>query len=267
MGFGRFGGLPQPLHALPLLAEDALGLLGRVEDVQGVLRHGLTGGAAALLQQGDPALQALARIRHDVLQRRPGAQRLQPRPPGAVGGPAPRNQTRLVGSTPTRTGRPWKKISSRHPTRIKARHWRVEDRQDPPGAAAGRLDDPVQGRAAGTGRGAQDDGQEPADLVEAQAHRGGGDSELLPSGLGEVDGLLQPRPELRILVAQGLELVEELLPRRSAGMLGFDGGVDLLGMVVGGLPATAGLWAWAVTSPCGPQSRRPHWRSRWPRVS
>ena len=98
----------------------------------------------------------------------------------------------------------------------------------------------MQGRAAGAGRGAQDEGQEDEDLVEAQAHRGGGDGELLPSGLGEVDGLREPVPELGILVAEGLELVEELRPRRSAGMLGLDGGLDLLGMVVDGLSATVG---------------------------
>jgi hypothetical protein len=152
----------------------------------------------------------------------------------------PRNQTRLAGSTPTRTGRPWKKISIETADQDQGAALGIEDLQHLPGAAPGRLDDPVQSRAAGAGRGAQDDGQEPADLVEAQAHRGGGDSELWPSALGEVDGLLQPRPELRILVAEGLELVEELPPRGSAGMLGFDGGVDLLGMVVGGLTTTAG---------------------------
>ena len=44
------------------------------------------------------------------------------RSPRAIVGLGPRNQAMLAGSTPTSTGRPWKKISSRQPTRTNARH-------------------------------------------------------------------------------------------------------------------------------------------------
>ena len=42
-------------------------------------------------------------------------------------------------------------------------------------------------------------------------------------------------------MAQGLDLSQELPPRGSAGMLGLDGGLDFLGVILRGLTATGGV--------------------------
>ena len=78
-------------------------------------------------------------------------------------------------------------------------------------------------------------------MVEAQAHGQGGDSELALLGRREFDGLEQPVPELSILAAERFVLPDQFLSGRAAAVLGLDGGQDLLGMVIGGLAATAGL--------------------------
>jgi hypothetical protein len=163
VGFGGFGLLPQPLHPMPLSAEDPLGLLGRMEHVQPVLRHRLTRDAAVLLQWRDPALQARARIRHDVLQRRPGAQRLPPRRPVPVGR-ATAEEPHQAGRLDTdQDGAAMEEDLIQASDQDQGVAPSVEDLQDATGATPGRLDDPMHSRAAGTGRGAQDDGQEPAD--------------------------------------------------------------------------------------------------------
>src|SRR5438270_265206 len=70
---------------------------------------------------------------------------------------------------------------------------------------------------------------------------GGGAGELVPPGLGEVDGLPQPVPELGVLGLERPETTEQLLSRRSAVMLGQDGVLDLAGVVVDSLPAAQGV--------------------------
>ena len=89
--------------------------------------------------------------------------------------------------------------------------------------------------------GAQEDGQQDDELVEAQAHGQGRDGELLLLGQGELDGLEQPVPELGVLPAEGFVLPDQFLSGGSAAVLGLDGGQDLLGMVVDALAATTGL--------------------------
>ena len=63
-------------------------------------------------------------------------------------------------------------------------------------------------------------------LVEAQAHGQGRDGELLLLGRGELDGLEQPVPELGVLPAEGLVLLDQFAlesvrrrarPRRRPG--------------------------------------------------
>src|SRR5262249_770278 len=105
---------------------------------------------------------------------------------------------------------------------------------------------------AGAGRDPDDDGQEGTDLAEAQAHRGGGDDELVPPGRGEVDGLPQPVPEPGVLGLKGPEPIEELPSRRPALLLGRDGGLDLAGVVgLGGGVVDGRPTAWDLASPPG----------------
>jgi hypothetical protein len=86
-----------------------------------------------------------------------------------------------------------------------------------------------------------DDGQQGANLVEAQAHGQGRDRELLFLGQGEVDGLEQPIRELGVLTAEDVVALDQFLSGRSAAMLSLDGGQDLLGVAEDALTATAGL--------------------------
>jgi hypothetical protein len=212
-----------------------------VEDVQAVLRHRLAATAAVLLYQGDAALQSLARVRHDVLQRRPGSQRLVPGRPGAIV-PAPAQEPGHARRLDAHQDGPAVEedlIQAADQDQGVAAA--IQGLQDASGATAGGLHDPVQGRPAGAGHATDDDRQQGGDLAEAQPHRGGRDGELVPFGLGEVDRLLQPVPELGVLGLEGLDPVEELLPWGADTMLGGDGVLDLLGVVVDGLPAAPGV--------------------------
>src|SRR5215470_12855284 len=116
----------------------------------------------------------------------------------------------------------------------------VQPFQDGPGSSAGGLDPPMDLRATGSGRGTQEDSKQDEGLVEAQAHGQGSHGELLLLGLGELDGVKEPVPELGVLAAEVLILLEEWLPGGSAAVAGLDGSQDLLGMIVVGLTATAG---------------------------
>src|SRR5271154_581732 len=99
----------------------------------------------------------------------------------------------------------------------------------------------MNGGATGTRRGAQEDSQQSEDLIEAQSHGQGRDGELLLFGQGELDGLEQPIPELGVLAAEDVVLLDQSFASRSAAVLGLNGGQDLLGMIVDALAATAGL--------------------------
>ena len=151
------------------------------------------------------------------------------------------NQTMLWGSTPTRTGRRRKKISSRQPTSTKVSAGVIQWLEDLAGGGGGGLDPAMNGGATGTRLHAQEDGQQGEGLVEAQAHGQGRDGELLLLGQRELDGLEQPVPELGVLLAEGGVLLDQLLAGGSAAVLGLDGGQDLVGVVVDALAATAGL--------------------------
>ena len=70
---------------------------------------------------------------------------------------------------------------------------RVEGPQDTPGRQPGGLDPAVHRGATGAGPRPQDQGEQGEDLVEAQAHRGGGDGELVLLEDGEFDGLFRSR--------------------------------------------------------------------------
>ena len=99
----------------------------------------------------------------------------------------------------------------------------------------------MNGGATGTSRRAQEERQQGQDLVEAQAHGQGRRGEFLLLGRWELDGLEQPVPELGVLVAEEIVLLNQFLSSRSATVLGFNGGQNLLGMIVDALAATAGL--------------------------
>jgi hypothetical protein len=86
----------------------------------------------------------------------------------------------------------------------------------------------------------QDQRQQDEDLIEAQAHGRGRDSELVLLVRGKLDGLSQPFPEARILLTEVGILLDQFGTCRPAGVLGLDGRPDLLGMVVDGLSAAVG---------------------------
>src|SRR5262245_58555012 len=117
----------------------------------------------------------------------------------------------------------------------------VQPLEDGPGGRAGGWDPPMNSRATRSGRGAQEDGQQDPDWVEAQAHGQGRHSELLLLGQRELDGLEQPIPELEVLPAEGGVLFDQFLSAGSAAVLGLDGGQDLLGMIGDALAAATGL--------------------------
>jgi len=92
---------------------------------------------------------------------------------------------------------------------------------------------------------AQEEVEQDEDLVEAQSHGRGGDGELALLLRGEVDGQVEPVPELGILATEVLIPLDQLGARRSAVMSVLDGGLDLPGMIVDGLPATVGAFGLA----------------------
>ena len=116
----------------------------------------------------------------------------------------------------------------------------IEVLQDALRCLPGGLDPALNRGATGACLRAQDQRQQDEDLIEAQAHRRGRDGELVLLGRGELDGLSQPVPESRILLAEVLSLLDQFGARRPAGVLGLDGGLDLLGMVVDSLSAAVG---------------------------
>lgn len=87
--------------------------------------------------------------------------------------------------------------------------------------------------------GGQDDGHQAGDLAAAEAHRRRHGSEVAARGLGKLDGLPEPLPELPILPAEGLDLVEQLLSRRPAVGPIRHRLLDPLGVLIEGLSATA----------------------------
>ena len=117
----------------------------------------------------------------------------------------------------------------------------IEVLQDPPRRDPGGLDPAVERGSTGACLRPQDQRQQDEDLIEAQAHGRGRDGELVLLVRGELDGLSQPFPEPRILLAEVVRiLLDQFGTRRPAGVLGRDGGLDLLGMVVDGLSAAVG---------------------------
>ena len=95
-------------------------LLGGVEHIEAVLQRRLPVLLPLLLHRGDPGLQARSRIRQDVRERGKSCNARDQVDPVRSSAFWPKNQTMLVGSTPTSTGRRWKKISSRQPTSTNA---------------------------------------------------------------------------------------------------------------------------------------------------
>src|SRR5512135_359408 len=234
------GLFPEPFHAAPTQTQDTPGLPRRVEDVPAVLQQGLLALAALLLHPVDPGLQARARIGHDVSQRGPFVQRREPG--GAL------TIIDLLAEEPDHAGRfhPHQDRAVMEEDLIEAANQDqrpalpVEVLEDTGRLLSGRLDPALDRRSTGACFGAQDQGQQGEDLIEAQAHRRGRDGELVLLARGELDGLSEPVPESGILLAEALVLLDQFGVRRSAGVLGLDGGLDLLGVVVDGLSATLG---------------------------
>ena len=113
----------------------------------------------------------------------------------------------------------------------------IEVFQGPPRRLPGGLDPTLNRGATGACLCPQDQRQQDKDLIEAQAHGRGRNGELPWLGRGELNGLSQPVPESRILVAEIVVLLVRFGARRPAGVLGRDGGLDLVGLVGDGLSA------------------------------
>src|SRR5262249_30107102 len=123
---GGLGLLPGPLRAVPQRREHPPGLVLGMKDIQS-LHHPdrLTGVLLAIaLPRSDARLESRSRVADDRMQPAPGLQFPQPVAPWQLSAFRPMNQTMLWGSTPTRTGRRWQKISSRQPTRTRVRQAR-----------------------------------------------------------------------------------------------------------------------------------------------
>ena len=103
----------------------------------------------------------------------------------------------LWGSTPTRTGRRWKKISSRQPTRTKVRH-AIEWLEDLPGGGGRGLDPAMNGGATGAGRRPRRMASKARVWLRLKPMARAVTANCCCSAR-ELDGLGQPVPELGVL--------------------------------------------------------------------
>jgi hypothetical protein len=87
--------------------------------------------------------------------------------------------------------------------------------------------------------------------METEPHGPGVGGELLLLGLGKLDGVFEPDAELSIFLAEGLILLNELLPRRATGVLGRDSLKDFATMIVDSLAAAMGLLGLLGDGPVG----------------
>ena len=117
----------------------------------------------------------------------------------------------------------------------------VEDLQQPAGTASLLLHPAPQGRTTRPQCGGQENGQQGEGLLQAEAQGGCLHGELPALGLGALEALVQPVPQLLVLLAQALVLGKEVFAGRARPLGVGDGVLDLLGMVVGGLPTTTAL--------------------------
>src|SRR5512143_898293 len=192
-----------------------------------------------LLHGGDPHLQATARVRRDIRQRGPVAQRLRPSRPRAVVSLLAQEPGHAGGLDAHEYGAAVEEDLIETADQDQDPALRIEELQDASRREPRGFDPAVQGGTTGAGLRAENQGQEDEDLVEAQSHRRSGAGELTLLARGELDGPSEPVPELGILVTELLILGDQLGTRRSPIVRVFDGGLDLLGMLVGRLSATA----------------------------
>ena len=153
----------------------------------------------------------------------------------------PRNQTMLWGSTPTRTGRRWKKISSRQPTRTKVRAARSSRLRTAPAAVPAawtqRCTVERPGAAAAPKRMANK--TRVWLRLKPMARAVTANSCCLASGNSMV--WHSQSQSWAFSRRRASFSADQLLSGGSAAVLGLDGGQDLLGMIVDALSATAGL--------------------------
>jgi hypothetical protein len=190
---------------------------------------------------GDGRLQPGARVADDPAQRAPGLQFREPGRTAAIVGLLPHEPHQAVGLDADQDYSAVEEDLIEAADQDQRPAGAIEWPEDPAGGGGCGLAPTMVRRTTRGGAGAQEDGQQGEDLVEAQAHGQGGDGELHLLGRRELDGLGLPVPELGVLAAEGLVLWDQFVPSGPAAMLGLDGGQDLPGMIVGALAATAGL--------------------------
>ena len=174
---------------------DAPRLLGGVEHIEAVLQRRFPVLLPLLLHRSDPGLQARSRIRQDVRERRKVLQRPRPSRPRAIVGllaQEPDHARRLNAHQHRATVEEDLIEAADQHQRLTSR---IEVLQDPPRRDPGGFDPAVQRGSTGACLHAHDQRQQDEDLIEAQAHGRGRDSELVLLVRGKLDGLSQPFPE------------------------------------------------------------------------
>jgi hypothetical protein len=211
-----------------------------VEHIQAILQRHLPLLLPLPLHDGDPGLQAGPRVRQDVLQRGPVVQRLRPGRPRAVVGLLPQEPGHAGGLDADQHGPAAEEDLIETADQDQRLAPCIEGLQNPSRCQPRGFDPAVHRGTTGACLLPQEQGEQDEDLVEAQSHRRGGDGELPLLGRGEFGRLREPGPELGILPAEVLSLLDQLGPGRPTLVLGLDGGLDLTGVVIDGLSATVG---------------------------
>jgi hypothetical protein len=237
---GLLGLGPQAFGSVPDRAEETVRVPLGVEDIQAHLQWGLMALVSLLLDPRQAGVQAGPPIGQDRLQGGPVRQRRGPRGSTAIGdtlaqdpGHALRFDGNQHGLT---TEEDLIEAGDQHQRLAGA----VQTLQETARLDGLLMNPATHGRRSRTEGHGQEDGQQAGDLAGAQAHRRGHGGEAPLPVLGELNGLFQPRPELAVLLLEGLDLVKELLAGGFPIVLLFDSLLDALGMLVDRLPATPG---------------------------
>ena len=224
-----------------------------MEDIQSHLQGGLGGLLPLLLDQRQPGVQPGPAIGDHRPKRRPVPQRRGPRRSTAITGPLAQHPGHALRLHRDQHGLTPEEDLIEAGDRHQGLAGPVQALQQTTGLDGLLVDPAAHGRVVRTEGGGQEEGQQAGDLAGTEAHRRRHGGEVALLGLGELDGVLQPVPELTVLAAEVLDLVEEFLAGRAVAVLLFDGLLDAAGVLVGDLSATAGRLG--LTGDVAPASR------------